>query len=158
MACAHAANQKEAALKCPKCKIDLVPAVRHKLQVNLCPSCKGMWLEHPELEQLEDEVFDFGDRWKGSLVFGSSATTHQCPECDALLQRFKYRFYEMEMEFCPNQHGYWLEADEDTRVLELMKKEEADLQRKLLAEDKWAAVLRHMYSRSFFGRLRDHFS
>lgn len=143
-------------MKCPKCKLDLVPAVRHKLQINLCPSCKGMWLEQPELGQLEDEVFDFGDRWKGTLVFGSSATTHQCPECDALLQRFKYRFYEMEMEFCPSQHGYWLEADEDTRVLELMKKEEAHLQRKLLAEDKWAALLRHMYSRSFFGKLRDH--
>jgi Zn-finger nucleic acid-binding protein len=144
-------------LNCPKCNIELVPAVRHKLQVYLCPSCKGMWLEHPELAQLEDEVFDFGDRWKGTLVFGSTVTTHHCPVCAALLRRFKYRFYDLEMEFCPNQHGYWLEADEDSRVLELMQKEEADLQRKLLAEDKWAAVLRHMYSRSFFGKLRDHF-
>lgn len=144
-------------MKCPKCSVELVPAVRYKLPVELCPSCKGMWLQQPELAQLEDEVFDFGDRWKGTLVFGSTPTTHQCPECTALLQRFKYRFYELEMEFCPNQHGYWLEADEDTRVLEMMKKEEADLARKLLAEDKWAAVLRHMYSRSFFGKLRDHF-
>jgi hypothetical protein len=40
-------------------------------------------------------------------------------------------------------------------VLELMKKEEADLERKLLAEDKWAATLRHMRSGSFFTRLRD---
>ena len=144
-------------MKCPKCNIELVPAVRHKLPVYLCPSCKGMWLEQPELAQLEDEVFDFGDRWKGTLVFGSTATTDHCPVCAALLRRFKYRFYDLEMEFCPNGHGYWLEADEDTRVLELMKKEEADLQRKLLAEDKWAAVLRHMYSRSFFGKLRDHF-
>jgi len=61
------------------------------------------------------------------------------------------------MEFCPNQHGYWLESDEDTRVLELMKREEQDLQRKLLAENKWARTLRHMRSRSFFSRLRDLF-
>ena len=116
-----------------------------------------MWLEHDELQQLEDEVFDFGDRWKGTLVFSSAATTHKCPECAAFLRRFRYRLYDLEMEFCPNQHGYWLDADEDTRVLELMGREEAGLQHKLLAEDKWAATLRHMRSPSFFSKLRDLF-
>ena len=145
-------------MQCPRCKVTLVPATRHKLQVNCCPKCRGMWLEHPELDQLEDEVFDFGDRWKGTLVFGSTATTDQCPECSAPLQRFKYRFYELEMEFCPNEHGYWLEADEDTRVLELMKREEAGLERKLLAEDKWAKTLKHMYSQTFLSKLRDFFN
>lgn len=144
-------------MKCPRCGVDLQPAQRHRLAVNYCPSCKGMWLEHDELGQLEDEVFDFGDRWKGTLVFDSTATGDRCPECAASLRRFRYRFYDLEMEFCPNQHGYWLEDDEDTRVLELMKREEADLARKLLAEDKWSALLRHMRSGSFFGRLKDLF-
>ena len=144
-------------MKCPRCGVDLQPAERHELKVNYCESCKGMWLEHDELEQLEDEVFDFGDRWKGTLVFSSAATSHKCPECAAALQEFRYRFYDLEMEFCPNQHGYWLGDDEDTRVLELMRKEEGDLERKLLAEEKWSAVLRHMRSRSFFSRLKDLF-
>ena len=144
-------------MKCPRCGVDLQPAERHKLEVSYCQSCKGMWLEHPELEQLEDEVFDFGDRWKGTLVFGSTATSDKCPECAALLRRFRYRFYDLEMELCPNQHGYWLEDDEDSRVLDLMKREEADLQRKLLAEDKWSATLRHMRSGTFFSRLKDLF-
>jgi Zn-finger nucleic acid-binding protein len=137
--------------------VDLAPTVRHKLKVNRCPSCKGMWLEHQELEQLEDEVFDFGEHAKGTLIVDSTPTTHKCPECNALLQRFRYRFYELEMEFCENQHGYWLDDDEDTRVLELMKTEESHLQRKLLAEDKWAATLRHMRSGSFLSKLRDLF-
>jgi Zn-finger nucleic acid-binding protein len=144
-------------VNCPKCGVQLVSTIRHKLKVNYCQSCKGMWLEHDELEELEDEVFDFGDRWKGTLVFSSAATTHKCPECSALLQGFKYRFYDLEMEFCPSQHGYWLEEDEDTRVLELMKREEAGLQRKLLAEDRWASTLTHMRSPSFFDKLRDFF-
>ncbi len=150
-------NNAEAHVKCPQCGVDLLPTIRHKIKVNTCPSGHGMWLEHDELQQLEDEVFDFGDRWKGSLVVDSAATTDSCPECPAHLQRFRYRFYDLEMEFCPNQHGYWLADDEDTRVLELMKREEADLQRKLLAEDRWSATLRHMRSRSFFGKLRDLF-
>ena len=144
-------------MKCPKCNIDLVPTQRHKLEVEYCPSCKGMWLEHDELDVLEDEAFDFGDRWKGTLVFNPTATTSKCPECAALLSRFQYRFYDLEMELCPNQHGYWLDDDEDTRVLELMKREEQDLQRKLLAEDKWSATLRHMRSPSFFSKLGDLF-
>jgi Zn-finger nucleic acid-binding protein len=151
-------NEAEAQVKCPiNCNVELQPTIRHKLKVHYCPSCEGIWLEHDELQELEDEVFDFGDRWKGTLVFSSAATTHKCPECTALLQRFRYRFYDLEMEFCPNQHGYWLDHDEDTRVLELMKREEADLQRKLLAEDKWSATLRHMRSQSFFSKLRDLF-
>jgi Zn-finger nucleic acid-binding protein len=144
-------------MKCPRCNVDLVPTTRYKLKVNICQSCKGMWFEHDELQELEDEVFDFGDRWKGTLAFGSQATTDKCPECAAALQRFSYRFYDLEMEFCPNQHGYWLEAGEDTRVLELMKREEVDLERKLLAENKWAAVLKHMHSRTFLSKLRDLF-
>jgi hypothetical protein len=39
-----------------------------------------------------------------------------------------------------------------------MRKEEAELKRKLLAEDRWAATLRHMRSRSFLSKLRDLFS
>ncbi len=145
-------------MKCPRCKLDLTTTERYKLKVNQCPSCHGMWFEQAELGELEDEVFDFGDRWKGSLFIDSTVTADQCPECSAQLQKFQYRFYDLQMEVCPNQHGYWLEADEDTRVLELMKREEADLRRKLLAEDKWAATLRHMRSGSFFSRLRDKFT
>ena len=144
-------------MKCPRCSIDMLPTERHKLKVNYCQSCKGMWFEHAELGELEDEVFDFGDHWKGTLVLSSAATTDKCPECAALLQRFQYRLFDLEMEFCPNQHGYWLEDDEDTRVLELMRREETDLERKLLAEDKWSAALRHMHSRSFFSKMRDLF-
>ncbi len=144
-------------MKCPRCNVDLFPTERHKLKVNYCQSCNGMWLEQIELGELEDEAFDFGERWKGSLFLNSSATTDACPECAEPLRRFQYRFYDLEMELCPKQHGYWLEADEDTRVLELMKREETDLQRKLLVEDKWAARLHRMRSGSFLSRMRDLF-
>jgi Zn-finger nucleic acid-binding protein len=144
-------------VKCPKCKSDLTPTIRHKLQVNYCPSCKGMWLEHDELGQLEDEAFDFGEAAKGTLIFGSTPTTDKCPECEALLKAFRYRFYDLEMEFCENLHGYWLSDDEDSRVLQLMKKEEANYERKLLAEEKWEKVMKGMRSHSFLSKVRDLF-
>ena len=144
-------------MQCPKCNVALTSIVRHGLNVSSCPSCKGMWLENQELEQLEDEVFDFGEHAKGTLIADTQPTTDKCPQCGALLKRFRYRFYDLEMELCEHEHGYWLEADEDTRVLEVMKQEEKDLKRKWRAEHQWAAMLRHMRSRSFFSRLRDLF-
>ena len=144
-------------LLCPKCKSALTPTIRHKLEVNYCPKCKGMWLERAELGQLEDEVFDFGEHAKGTLVFESTPTSDTCPECDSNLRSFRYRFYDLTMELCENHHGYWLTDDEDTRVLEIMKNEEREMRRKLRAEDRWAAVLRQMRSHSFLSKVRDLF-
>lgn len=144
-------------MKCPKCNIDLVAAVRHKVPVQACPSCKGMWFTRQELEELEDEAFDFGEHAKGTLIPSSTPTTLKCPECGSALRRFEYRFYELEMDFCENLHGYWLEDDEDTRVLELMRQEEKEMKVKLRAEDRWAATLKRMRSGSLLERLRDVF-
>lgn len=144
-------------LKCPKCRTDLTPTIRHKLEVNYCPSCKGMWLERAELDQLEDEVFDFGEHAKGTLLLESAPTSDQCPECDSTLRSFRYRFYDLIMELCPNQHGYWLTENEDDRVLELMKNEEREMRHKLSAEARWASVMKQMRSHSFLSKVRDLF-
>jgi len=142
-------------MKCPDCNADLVQKKRDGVEMEFCPSCQGMWLTRQELAQLEDEVFDFGDNEKGSLMLGSSPSTRKCPQCNNAMRTFEYRFYDLELDFCPDQHGYWLDADEDKRVLELMKKEEKNLGRTVLAEDRFAAHLQYLRSSSFMDRLRD---
>jgi Zn-finger nucleic acid-binding protein len=120
-----------------------------------CPTCKGMWLTCQELEQLEDEVFDFGDDEKGSLMLGSEISTRKCPQCGKPMKSFGYRLYDLQLDFCEDGHGYWLDADEDQRVLELMKKEEVNLGRTVLAEERFAAHLRYLRSGSFMDRILD---
>ena len=142
-------------MKCPTCNTDLTNAKRSGVDVELCPTCQGMWLSRQELEQLEDEVFDFGENEKGSLAFDPTASTRKCPQCSTLMQNFDYRFYDLSMELCPEGHGFWLDKDEDKRVLEFMKKEEAGLQRKVLAEDNWASRMNRMRSGSFLDKLRN---
>lgn len=142
-------------MKCPNCDAALVQSKRDGIEMEICPSCQGMWLSPQELVQLEDEVFDFGDDEKGSLMLGSEPTTRKCPVCDALLKSFQYRLYDLDLEFCEAGHGYWLDADEDKRVLALMKEEESNLGRKVLAEDRFAAHLRYLQSGSLMDRLRD---
>jgi Zn-finger nucleic acid-binding protein len=144
-------------MKCPNCNTDLVPAKRDGVDMEVCRSCNGMWLSRQELEQLEDEVFDLGDDKKGTRVFESTADTRKCPQCQKPMNRFEYRFYDLELDFCSDGHGFWLEEGEDKRILELMRKEEADLERKVLAEDRWSSRLQRMRSGSFLDRLRDLF-
>ncbi len=144
-------------MKCPNCNVDLAPAKRNGIDLEYCPSCQGMWLSRQELEQLEDEEFDFGDDKKGSLMFSPTPTTAKCPQCGKLMKRFEYRAYDLDMDFCEDGHGFWLDKDEDNRVLDLMNKEEEGLTRKLLAEEKWTSRLQHMRSGSFLDRLLDLF-
>ncbi len=141
-------------MKCPVCNTDLVPAKRHGVDVEYCPTCKGMWLTAQELDQLENEVFDFGDDEKGTLAFNPEPTTRPCPECSKLLKKFDYRFYDLQMEFCEDGHGYWLDEDEDNRVLELMKEEEKGMVRKYIDENRWGNRLNFFRSGGFLKTLR----
>jgi Zn-finger nucleic acid-binding protein len=142
-------------MKCPKCNTDLVATKRDKIDMEICPSCMGMWLTSQELELLEDEVFDFGDDEKGSLMLDSETSELNCPQCGKAMKSFGYRLYDLQLDFCEDGHGYWLDADEDQRVLDLMKKEEINLGRKVLAEDRFAAHLQYLRSGSFMDRIRD---
>jgi Zn-finger nucleic acid-binding protein len=144
-------------MNCPKCNVALVAAKRDGIDMETCASCNGMWLTRQGLKTLEDEAFDLGDDKKGTRAFDSTVDTLKCPECGKLMNRFEYRFYDLEMDFCGEGHGFWLEAAEDKRVLELMRKEEADLERKVLAENRWSSELQRMRSGSFLDRLRDLF-
>ena len=142
-------------MKCPNCDAELESTRRHGVEMDICPSCEGLWLTCQELDQLEDKVFDFGDDEKGSLMVESAPANLKCPQCSKLMRSFEYRFYDLAMDFCEDKHGFWLEAEEDKRVLELMKKEEKNLGRKVLAEDRFSAHLRYLRSGSFMEKLRD---
>jgi Zn-finger nucleic acid-binding protein len=142
-------------MKCPDCDVELVQGKRDGVDMEICPTCKGMWLTRQELAQLENEVFDFGDAEKGSLMLGSEPTSRKCPQCGKLMRSFEYRFYDLQMDFCEELHGYWLSAGEDKRVLDLMRTEEKNLGRKVLAEDRFAAHLRYLRSGSLMDRVRD---
>jgi Zn-finger nucleic acid-binding protein len=118
------------AMKCPVCDVELVPGKRDGIAMEICPSCKGMWLSRQELEELEDEVFDLGDDEKGTLIFSATVTSRKCPQCSKPMKGFKYRLYGLAMDCCEDGHGFWLDADEDKRILALMKEEEAESREK----------------------------
>jgi Zn-finger nucleic acid-binding protein len=58
--------------------------------------------------------------------------------------------HSLELEYCENGHGFWLDEDEERRVLELMEAREKDIRRKFDAEAEWYDTLNKLRSKSFF--------
>ena len=143
-------------MQCPRCKCDLHQEKMRGIEVDRCTSCEGIWLDYGELDQLEDLVLD-DDHAKGSLMFRSSAGELQCPRCQQTMRAFNYRSYNLELDFCENEHGWWLDHGEEKRVLALMKQRTKDLDRKGSAEQEWASFLRNAKSSSFLGKFKDLF-
>jgi Zn-finger nucleic acid-binding protein len=137
--------------------VPLIAATRHKIAVQACPSCEGMWFDGAEFQQLEDEAFHLDEHAKGTLAFSTTATDLKCPACAEPLKRFNYRLYDLELELCERGDGYWLDKGEDARVIELMRKEEQDIDRSQFAEDRWTRMVRHMHSGGFIEKVRDLF-
>ncbi len=116
------------------------------IEVDSCPNCRGMWLDSLELDHLEDTAFD-DDSHKGSLVHFQSKTLYPCPHCGNELDEFQYRLYDLKLEYCATKdHGFWLDAGEDERVMEIMSQRAKDIQRKLDAETTWKQTLKEMHS------------
>ncbi|MEE8471040.1 MAG: zf-TFIIB domain-containing protein [Dehalococcoidia bacterium] len=143
-------------MKCPRCGAELMVEQYKGIEVDLCPSCKGMWLDYGELEELEDTAFDV-DKVKGSLMFRSFRGDLVCPKCQRPMEFFNYRAYNLELDFCDQGHGVWLDTGEEKRVLELMEKRGKDLHRKKKAEAEWSGFVKGLKSKSFVNKVKGLF-
>lgn len=133
-------------MKCPKCNSELVQkSYKGMFDVEVCPHCQGMWLDSHELDKLEDIAFT-DDARKGSLIHFQTKTNFPCPHCEKKLEEFEYRLYNLKLDACTeNNHGFWLDADEDERVIEAMKHRASEIKRKIDAESEWKKILKNMH-------------
>jgi Zn-finger nucleic acid-binding protein len=143
-------------MRCPRDNTELESFDLHGIPVDRCPKCAGLWLDYSELDELEDTVFS-DDEFKGTLVFSDTATSLPCPVCGKPLKQFKYRLNDLVLEHCPNMHGFWLDAEEDARVQDLLKRRAKALGRKSEAEKEWAKALKRLRSPSFADKLKGLF-
>jgi len=101
-----------------------------------CPECKGVWLSFDALVSLEDRAAS-DDMVKGQRQYGKHDVDHMCPHCGEQMTRFRYRGYNLEIEACPNEAGFWLDENEDREIRDVMKRRTANLSRSASAEHSW---------------------
>ncbi len=140
-------------MKCTKCGGEFKTKELKGIEIDQCLKCNSIWLDDKELDQLEDTVWD-QDELKGSLFFGDQPSKIHCPKCGIIMKKINYRFYDLELEICPNSCGFYLDSNEEKRILELIKNDKESYKRKIKAEEQWANSLRRMKSKSFFDKLK----
>ena len=143
-------------MNCPRCSTELKTETYKGIEVDKCPRCEGLWLDYQELDQLEDTAMD-DDPAKGSMMFKSEGGDLLCPRCNSPMRWFRYRHYDMELDFCEAEHGFWLDKGEEKRVQEIMEQRIKDLKRSAGAEVQWGRFLSGLKSKSFMDKVKDLF-
>lgn len=103
-------------MQCPKCLGTLQQVVYAGIEIDRCVTCKGIWFDSLEAEQLKtiegSESLDIGDPATGS-EFNTIAGEVDCPRCQAKMIRIvDIDQHLVWYEKCPSCQGVWLDAGE----------------------------------------------
>ena len=111
-------------MKCPTDNSVLESSVYEEdIEVDICPSCRGLWLDKGELEQIEEtQERDYSEELKliPNLVGPAYEMARQkklpeicCPKCGAGMSRREYAYCSQVMiDVCVKCEGIWLDRGE----------------------------------------------
>jgi Zn-finger nucleic acid-binding protein len=123
-------------LTCPVDQTALQDSKTSGEESSQCAECSGIWLTTAALESLEDNAAS-DDMVKGQRQYGKHEVEHLCPHCGEAMVRFRYRGYNLEIEACPIDTGFWLDKSEDREIRDVMKQRGSNLDRSASAEKSW---------------------
>jgi Zn-finger nucleic acid-binding protein len=126
------------ALGCPRDASALKRAEEYGIAVEECPACRGAWYDTAALGLLEATVAQDEDQRRGMIEYSPRQSELHCPACGAAMRAFNYRAYNLELDACPEEHGFWLDAGEADRVRAVMRERVQGLARSAQAEASWA--------------------
>ena len=103
------------AMRCPKCRADMVQIDYEGTQIDRCTTCRGIWFDVGEIEILRDKqaaaVIDTGDAKIGKQ--SNVIDSYQCPRCSGpMLKVVDPRQTHIWYETCNSCHGSYLDAGE----------------------------------------------
>jgi Zn-finger nucleic acid-binding protein len=108
----------------------------YDIEVDRCPQCGGAWYDDEELELLEATVAADDER-RGMIDYAKRESDITCVVCSKPMRAFNYRAYNLELDACTDEHGFWLDHGEADRVRDVMTERVAGLQRAGTAQDAW---------------------
>jgi Zn-finger nucleic acid-binding protein len=101
-------------ITCVRCNSVLDKATIAGMEVDLCPSCGGLWLDRGELERLNRVPRDAVEQLRFALTGGEQAgvspTQTACPACPGALQQVKLG--RVLIDYCEKCRGVFLDKGE----------------------------------------------
>ena len=117
-------------MKCPVDESVLETQIYESdIEVDVCPSCNGMWLDKGELEKIEEvREHDYTEELKRMPDYVSRAYEMArqkghaevcCPKCGDEMEKREYCYCsQIIIDGCIHGHGIWLDSGE-VRALEI---------------------------------------
>ena len=134
-------------MKCPRDGTDLVVEKHQGIEVDHCPACNGRWLDQHELDALEATAEPDPDIRRATIEYAKRTGDLPCPVCQKPMRAFNYRAYNLELDTCEDEHGYWLDAGEEGRVRDIIEDRVRGLERAATAEASWGKFLSKLKKR-----------
>jgi len=115
-------------MKCPKCSVKMHKRMIDDIELDECRTCEGIWFDKDELRQVKDvsdsdlNWMDF-DIWKHPEKFKASERKLDCPKCGIPMAVLNYADTEVEIDYCTECQGIWLDKGELEQIIASLEKE-----------------------------------
>jgi Zn-finger nucleic acid-binding protein len=111
-------------LTCVKCTSVLDKARVSDVEVDLCPSCGGLWLDHGEIERIGRGKPEEMDKLRVALTGrnqpdSASETQSSCPACPGQLKEVVLG--PVHVDYCTKCHGVFLDRGELDQAVAAVK-------------------------------------
>lgn len=105
---------------CPKCKVELQPKTFREVELDVCPSCEGLWSDTLAFEYLTSpkDVYSDPETESEYIILPPQGTEKllECVRCDNFMNRINFKSISgILIDICCD-HGIWLDKDELTRI------------------------------------------
>jgi Zn-finger nucleic acid-binding protein len=109
---------------CPVCRIDMIDVEYHKIELDYCVKCHGVWFDTEELGLLFDKAGINHDLPLDDLLdlpeVETSEKGRKCPICSLRMRKTTIdEKKEIIIDVCPQEEGLWFDGGE---VNHLVKK------------------------------------
>ncbi len=93
----------------------------------------------------------------GTIEYSKRRAELSCPSCAKTMTAFDYRGYNLEIDACDEDHGFWLGPGAVERVREIMRERARDMERAGRLEAAWYHERERGFSLSLADKLRNLF-
>lgn len=118
-------------MQCPRCQEDLAARTLEAVAIDECRRCEGIWFDKEELRKVKDHTdpdlnwMDF-EIWEKSDAFKVADSRTPCPCCAVDMHVLDYDETGVEIEYCGQCSGIWLDKGKLERIIDALEQELLD--------------------------------
>lgn len=105
-------------MKCPACKNTLVILEAHRIEIDYCSKCEGVWLDSGELELMIESEDEKAKLFQSLIVVEDSPEKKlRCPICKIKMEKVIHKDLDTVTDKCIRNHGIWFDKGELNSIL-----------------------------------------